>query len=171
MTMHPQAKNKANISGMAVTVTLVFSDEAHRESWLGRMGVIPEEGSFLDDYEHRKRAQNLLYIVAPIGPADFDQEQNATGTTCGYGGHLGRPCGNDQYEVRDHIECQRGHWEDKEPCSVEVRGKPCGAPRYHLRSDHMRTVCDRGHPSRAARPRAGILRSRLPVNSTPETTR
>lgn len=144
MTMHPQAKNKANISGMAVTATLVFSDEAHREMWLRRMDVIQDE-SFLSDYENRKKGQDLVYIVGPIGPGDFDQEHNATGTNCDYGAHLGPPCGADQYEVRDRIECQRGHWEDAEPCSVEVRGKPCGARRYRVKTSLGRVVCHRGH--------------------------
>ena len=29
--------------GMAVTVTLVFSDEAHREAWLLQQGIVPND--------------------------------------------------------------------------------------------------------------------------------
>lgn len=140
MTMHPQAKNKANISSMAVTITLVFSDESHREMWLRRMEVIsePRVGHF-NDYGNRKGSQNLLYIVDPIGPGDFDQEKNATGTFCTCPTARGS-CGAPQFDLGhsrhvDHIECQNGHLEDEDLCSVPVRGEPCGERRYRRQVD------------------------------------
>lgn len=146
MTMHPQAKNKANISGMAVTATLVFSDEGHRESWLRRMGVIEgTDADFIADYENRKRAQDLVYIVGAIGPGDFDQEKNATGTTCDYAAHYGHPCGAPQYDVRGRIECRSNHWEDPEPCSVSIHGSPCGTRRYRSPRDRNIIMCHKGH--------------------------
>jgi hypothetical protein len=144
MTMHPQAKNKANIRSMAVTVTLVFSDEAHRESWLRRLEVISEDAPFLSDYEKRKGAQNLLYIVDPIGPGDFDHEKCATGRPCGYPISQGN-CNAPQYSVGGRIECTRNHWEEGSPCSVAIHGSPCGARRYHLDGDSNIVVCTRGH--------------------------
>jgi hypothetical protein len=67
---------------MAVTVTLVFSDESHREAWLEEQGIVPglsaldavdaksREGQrFIArraDYEQRKGGPDLLYIVGPI---------------------------------------------------------------------------------------------------------
>lgn len=115
MTMHPQAKNKANVSGMAVTVTLVFSDEAHRGSWLERMKVVSREDP---DYQSRCLAQNLIYMVGPIGPGDFDQDTHATGTTCT------RPhCGAPQYRLPSHVECQRGHVAEEPPGETAAEGK------------------------------------------------
>jgi hypothetical protein len=66
-----------SVSGMAVTVTLVFADEAHREVWLERQRIIATH-SDLDhdhttreavrrfDYEKRKDNSNLLYIMMPV---------------------------------------------------------------------------------------------------------
>ena len=54
--------DSANVSGMAVTVTLVFSDESHREAWLRRTGVLEKETRNLD-YERRKGNTNLIYTV------------------------------------------------------------------------------------------------------------
>jgi len=67
---------------MAVTVTLVFSDEAHREAWLEEQGTIPTlhaldivDAKTRDgqrtiarrgDYEQRKGGPDLIYIVGPI---------------------------------------------------------------------------------------------------------
>lgn len=80
------------ISGMAVTVTLVFSDESHREAWLTLQGVIDdgplpqknEAGEYLVDeaapgrgpkrtailrrldYERRRANTDLQYTVGPL---------------------------------------------------------------------------------------------------------
>jgi hypothetical protein len=67
---------------MAVTVTLVFSDEAHREAWLEEQGAIPtlraldvvdantRDGQRMiairGDYERRKGGPDLIYTVGPI---------------------------------------------------------------------------------------------------------
>lgn len=54
----------ANVTGMAVTVTLVFACESHREAWLRRTGIlksVPRER----DYEHRCMNNNLTYSVGP----------------------------------------------------------------------------------------------------------
>lgn len=73
-----------NTTKMAVTVTLVFSDEVHREAWLEQQNVIPtlhaldevdpntRDGQHAiakrGDYEQRKGA-NLVYIMGPIAKA------------------------------------------------------------------------------------------------------
>jgi hypothetical protein len=76
------------ISGMAVTVTLVFADESHRQAWLEEQGILARElppkngeGQFLlgemdrerrapvlrrIDYERRKENTDLQYMVGPI---------------------------------------------------------------------------------------------------------
>lgn len=43
-----------NRYGMAVTVTLVFSDEAHREAWLKGKGRVLDTKPKRDDYERRR---------------------------------------------------------------------------------------------------------------------
>jgi len=76
---------------MAVTVTLVFSDEAHRRMWLEQQGTIArelppksEDGYILDgldkearklalrriDYEYRRDNTDLQYLVGPMGGSD-----------------------------------------------------------------------------------------------------
>ena len=57
--------------GMAVTTTLVFSDEAHRESWLRMNGVLdhpdPEIAEAKElDYQRRQNDQNLIYMAPNI---------------------------------------------------------------------------------------------------------
>lgn len=66
----PDVEPKHNLDGMAVTVTLVFSDEAHREAWLRREGLFdgPRGGAQRQDYEHRRSNTNLTYLIAPEGP-------------------------------------------------------------------------------------------------------
>ena len=80
--------SQANKWGMAVTVTLIFADESHREAWLKQQGTIGAElpptsadGYILDgldkearklslrriDYENRKQNTDLQYTVGPIG--------------------------------------------------------------------------------------------------------
>jgi len=75
------------ISGMAVTVTLVFADEAHREAWLEQEGIIasdmpptnaqdeyivssdPVERKLQArriDYVRRRENTDLEYLVGPI---------------------------------------------------------------------------------------------------------
>ncbi len=76
------------ISGMAVTVTLVFADESHRQAWLEEQGIVAREcppknaaGEFVlgdmdrerrtpilrrIDYERRKENTDLQYMVGPI---------------------------------------------------------------------------------------------------------
>lgn len=66
----PVTERKANLESMAVTVTLVFSDEAHREAWLTREGLFDgPDGKFRRlDYESRKGNTNLTFIVGVEGP-------------------------------------------------------------------------------------------------------
>ena len=56
------------LAGMAVTVTLVFADESHREAWLERAGLFAREVNGAD-YERRKRNTNLVYLVGPVPAA------------------------------------------------------------------------------------------------------
>lgn len=71
--MRPRVK-AADVN-MAVMVTLVFSDEAHREAWLIGSGFIKSplgkySYSSLDtrrvDYDRRKNSQNLIYVVGAL---------------------------------------------------------------------------------------------------------
>lgn len=91
-SLEPQGKDDATQKtsyGMAVTVTLVFSDEAHREAWLEGQGVVPDvelplknpDGTFplpedrddarkiakRMDYERRQGGSNLTYMVGMLG--------------------------------------------------------------------------------------------------------
>jgi hypothetical protein len=75
------------VNGMAVTVTLIFSDESHREAWLEDEGIIsaelplkndngeyilptqgPERKALLTrvDYERRKGNTDLKFTVGTI---------------------------------------------------------------------------------------------------------
>jgi len=59
---------------MAVTVTMVFSDESHREAWLIQQGIIPKEGVMPDDrrlarisdYLRRRENTDLQYLVGSM---------------------------------------------------------------------------------------------------------
>jgi hypothetical protein len=53
------------IDGMAVSITLVFSDEAHREAWLENSGWLDKPGA-RTDYNRRKSNTNLMYGIGPI---------------------------------------------------------------------------------------------------------
>jgi len=74
---------------MAVTVTLVFSDESHREAWLEMQGIVPDvevppknkDGEIelpedrdlrrkitkRIDYNRRQHGPDLSYLVGPLG--------------------------------------------------------------------------------------------------------
>jgi hypothetical protein len=84
----PQVDPKTAVVGMAVTVTLVFADESHREAWLLEQGIVPacslppkngqneyvmpadyEERRDIArriDYERRRENTDLSYVVGPI---------------------------------------------------------------------------------------------------------
>ena len=66
-------KMTANSSGMAVAVTLVFSDESHREAWLKRVGVLSTDER-RDDYERRAGNANLYFTVASEPPSQESSE-------------------------------------------------------------------------------------------------
>lgn len=57
----------ANVSGMAVTLTLVFSDESHRHAWMRRNGILGVRPGSDADYDIRKHNTNLVYTVGPEG--------------------------------------------------------------------------------------------------------
>jgi hypothetical protein len=56
----------ANDCGMAVCLTLVFSDEAHREAWMMRQEMLSTAPRILD-YENRKGETNLYYVIQGEG--------------------------------------------------------------------------------------------------------
>lgn len=57
-----------------VMVTLVFTDERHREGWLEKHGLVPpKHGDYKGvaervDYEHRRDQATLVFTIAPDGP-------------------------------------------------------------------------------------------------------
>lgn len=61
-------ENTAYIDGMACSITLVFSDEGHREGWLTNMGVFEGEyGEYHQrDYERRRDNTNLMYSASAL---------------------------------------------------------------------------------------------------------
>lgn len=76
----PAAETEPRPYSMAVTITLVFSDECHREAWLLRQGALTlQPNSTMDqavlaDYARRCRSQDLVYLVGPLlYPSDADQ--------------------------------------------------------------------------------------------------
>ena len=60
-------ENSANVRSMAVTLTLVFSDESHREAWMRRMGILDIPGR-RSDYEARRSNTDLTYLVGAEQP-------------------------------------------------------------------------------------------------------
>jgi hypothetical protein len=89
------------VSGMAVTVTLVFADESHREAWLLEQGIIAremppqnEQGEYLVpdgmdrerrkpilqriDYNRRCTNTDLQYTVGPISTSCSDSDSPTT---------------------------------------------------------------------------------------------
>lgn len=54
----------ANVD-MAVTVTLIFADEAHREAFMEQNGFLDDLGQRVD-YDKRKWNDNLSFIVRGI---------------------------------------------------------------------------------------------------------
>lgn len=80
------------LSGMAVTVTLVFSDECHREAWLEQEGVISEQMPpmidtngqtewLLDDKDDvlRKQVVPPLFIRVGRDPQHCNDESTCNG--------------------------------------------------------------------------------------------
>lgn len=65
------------ISSMAVTVTLVFSDELHREAWLVQQGIIAPESPLkvADDYELPSDRQEQKLCARRI---DYDRRRKNT---------------------------------------------------------------------------------------------
>lgn len=61
--------NDAHIEGMAVSVTLVFACEAHREAWLERTGWLGDEAAKAD-YEKRQDHTDLMFYVGPVKASD-----------------------------------------------------------------------------------------------------
>lgn len=57
----------ANVRGMAVSLTLLFSDEAHREAWMRRNGIIGVSPARDADYELRCGESQLLYTIGAEG--------------------------------------------------------------------------------------------------------
>lgn len=66
--------------GMAVTATIVFACEAHREMWLVEHGFIPAKAWRMEnppkmvptrfDYEQRKSNTNLVFVAGSVGPKE-----------------------------------------------------------------------------------------------------
>lgn len=59
--------------GMGVLVTLVFSDESHREAW-AKANVL-NTAEMVRDYKRRKESQNLVYNVGPMADHGFLDDQ------------------------------------------------------------------------------------------------
>ncbi|KKL18565.1 hypothetical protein LCGC14_2474250 [marine sediment metagenome] len=64
----------ANIESMACSVTLLFTEECHREAWLKRNGLFRGEYGVerKSDYERRRPNTNLMYMVGvePLSKED-----------------------------------------------------------------------------------------------------
>lgn len=53
-----------NIQGNVATVTLVFADEAHREAWLHRQGLLEDDGALAHHLLHQSDS-DLAFMVGP----------------------------------------------------------------------------------------------------------
>ena len=64
----------ANDCGMAMCLTLVFSDEAHRQAWMERQHML-STGDRILDYENRKGETNLYYVIQGEGGGEICREE------------------------------------------------------------------------------------------------
>jgi hypothetical protein len=59
-------RDKINTFGPAVTVTLIFSDECHREAWMLRQGMLESEPMRLD-YYRVQQSTDIPFIIGVEG--------------------------------------------------------------------------------------------------------
>jgi len=70
LDLGPPEECSAHIEGMAVTVTLVFACESHREMWLRTVGYLGKDDAKDRDYDRRRSNTNLAYTVGVLGGSD-----------------------------------------------------------------------------------------------------